>query len=81
MSDVEKYKNLVLGSGGAGKCAAWTMGQAGRRTALVEGGALGSTCPNVACLPRKTSFSPRRSAHWPGEAPNLDSRWMRWVSI
>lgn len=54
MSDVEKYENLVLGSGGAYKCVAWTMGQAGRRTALVEGGALGGACPNVACLPSKT---------------------------
>jgi pyruvate/2-oxoglutarate dehydrogenase complex dihydrolipoamide dehydrogenase (E3) component len=42
MSDVEKYENLVLGSGGAGKFAAWIMGQTGRRTALVERGALGS---------------------------------------
>jgi pyruvate/2-oxoglutarate dehydrogenase complex dihydrolipoamide dehydrogenase (E3) component len=53
MSDVEKYENLVLGSGGAGKFAAWTMGQAGRRTALVERGALGGASPNVACLPSK----------------------------
>jgi pyruvate/2-oxoglutarate dehydrogenase complex dihydrolipoamide dehydrogenase (E3) component len=72
MSDVEKYENLVLGSGGAGKFA-WTMGQAGRQTALVKRGALGGTCPNVACLPSKTSLIPRRSSHWPGEAPNLDS--------
>jgi pyruvate/2-oxoglutarate dehydrogenase complex dihydrolipoamide dehydrogenase (E3) component len=53
MSEVEKYENLVLGSGGAGKFAAWTMGQAGRRTALIERGALGGACPNVACLPSK----------------------------
>src|SRR5258708_10770903 len=53
MSDIEKYENLVLGSGGAGKFIAWTMGDAGRRTALVERGALGGACPNVACLPSK----------------------------
>jgi pyruvate/2-oxoglutarate dehydrogenase complex dihydrolipoamide dehydrogenase (E3) component len=52
MSNVEKYANLVLGSGGAGKFVAWTMGEAGR-TALVERGALGGACPNVACLPSK----------------------------
>jgi pyruvate/2-oxoglutarate dehydrogenase complex dihydrolipoamide dehydrogenase (E3) component len=53
MPDIEKYENLVLGSGGAGKFVAWTMAQEGRRTALVERGALGGACPNVACLPSK----------------------------
>ncbi len=53
MSNIEKYENLVLGSGGAGKFVAWTMAEAGRRTALVERGALGGACPNVACLPSK----------------------------
>ncbi len=53
MSSIEKYENLVIGSGGAGKFMAWTMAGAGRRTALVERGALGGACPNVACLPSK----------------------------
>src|SRR5579864_9080428 len=53
MSNIEKYENLVLGSGGAGKFIAWTMGDAGRRTAMVERRALGGACPNVACLPSK----------------------------
>lgn len=53
MSDIEKYENLVIGSGGAGKFIAWTMGDAGRRTAMVERRALGGACPNVACLPSK----------------------------
>ena len=53
MSDIEKYENLVIGSGGAGKFVAWTMSEAGRRTAMVERRALGGACPNVACLPSK----------------------------
>ena len=53
MSNVEKYENLVIGSGGSGKFIAWTMGDAGRRTAMVERGLLGGACPNVACLPSK----------------------------
>jgi pyruvate/2-oxoglutarate dehydrogenase complex dihydrolipoamide dehydrogenase (E3) component len=53
MSNIEKYENLVLGSGGAGKFVAWTMADAGRRTAMVERRALGGACPNVACLPSK----------------------------
>ena len=37
MSNVEKYENLVLGSGGAGKLAAWTFGQAGRQPPWLSG--------------------------------------------
>jgi pyruvate/2-oxoglutarate dehydrogenase complex dihydrolipoamide dehydrogenase (E3) component len=53
MSNIEKYENLVIGSGGAGKFIAWTMADAGRRTAMVERRSLGGSCPNVACLPSK----------------------------
>jgi len=53
MPNIERYENLVLGSGGAGKFMAWTMAGAGRRAALVERKALGGACPNVACLPSK----------------------------
>jgi pyruvate/2-oxoglutarate dehydrogenase complex dihydrolipoamide dehydrogenase (E3) component len=53
MPSTAKYENLVIGSGGAGKFMAWTMAGAGRRTALVEGGALGGARPNVVCLPSK----------------------------
>ena len=53
MANVEKYENLVLGSGAGGKLLTWTLAGAGRRTALVERGPLGGACPNVACLPSK----------------------------
>ena len=53
MPTIEKYENLVIGSGAAGKLMAWTMGGAGHRTAVVERGLLGGACPNVACLPSK----------------------------
>ncbi|MFZ2064185.1 MAG: mercuric reductase [Candidatus Binatus sp.] len=53
MSNIEKFENLVIGSGGAGKFVAWTMAGAGHRTAVVERWLLGGACPNVACLPSK----------------------------
>ncbi len=53
MPNIEKYENLVLGSGGSGKFIAWTMTGAGRRTAMIERRAIGGACPNVACLPSK----------------------------
>ncbi len=53
MPSIEKYENLVIGSGGSGKFIAWTMTDAGHRTAVVERWLLGGACPNVACLPSK----------------------------
>lgn len=35
MPNIEKFENLVIGSGGAGKLIAWTIAEAGRRTAMV----------------------------------------------
>jgi pyruvate/2-oxoglutarate dehydrogenase complex dihydrolipoamide dehydrogenase (E3) component len=52
MPNIEKYDDLVIGSGIAGKFAAWTR-DTRRRMAIVERGALGGACPNVACLPSK----------------------------
>jgi pyruvate/2-oxoglutarate dehydrogenase complex dihydrolipoamide dehydrogenase (E3) component len=52
MANVERYDDLIIGSGIAGKFIAWT-GEARRRTAIVERGLLGGSCPNVACLPSK----------------------------
>ncbi len=43
---------MIVGSGIAGKFIAWT-GDARARTAIVERGLLGGSCPNVACLPSK----------------------------
>ena len=36
MPEVERYQNLVLGSGEAGKYIAWTMAKEGQHTAVVE---------------------------------------------
>ena len=53
MTETEHYKNLVLGSGEAGKNIAWTLAKAGERTAVVERGLIGGSCPNIACMPSK----------------------------
>jgi pyruvate/2-oxoglutarate dehydrogenase complex dihydrolipoamide dehydrogenase (E3) component len=52
MARVEKYDDLIIGSGIAGKFTAWTR-DSRRRLAIVERGLLGGACPNVACLPSK----------------------------
>lgn len=53
MPDIERYENLVIGNGTAGKYLAWAMAKAGHRTAIVERKYLGGSCPNIACLPSK----------------------------
>jgi len=53
MPDTEHYKNLVLGSGEAGKYLAWTLAKQGERTAVIERRWIGGSCPNIACLPSK----------------------------
>jgi len=53
MSEVERFDVLVFGSGTGGKLAGWTSATEGLRTAVVERGLVGGSCPNIACLPTK----------------------------
>ncbi len=53
MPELEKYDDLVVGSGEAGKYLAWELAKAGRRVAVVERSLIGGSCPNIACLPSK----------------------------
>jgi pyruvate/2-oxoglutarate dehydrogenase complex dihydrolipoamide dehydrogenase (E3) component len=53
MSAPERVENVILGGGAAGKLIAWELAGAGRRTAVIERGLIGGSCPNIACLPSK----------------------------
>jgi pyruvate/2-oxoglutarate dehydrogenase complex dihydrolipoamide dehydrogenase (E3) component len=53
MNEIERFDVLVLGSGSGGKLTAWTSAGEGLRTAVVERGLIGGSCPNIACLPTK----------------------------
>jgi len=50
---VEKYQNVVIGSGVGGKLIGWTLAKRGQKTAVIERSMIGGSCPNVACLPSK----------------------------
>src|SRR5258708_36364198 len=50
---IEHFRNLVIGSGVAGKILAWTLAKQGQKTVVVERSMIGGSCPNVACLPSK----------------------------
>ncbi|HEY5323988.1 MAG TPA: FAD-dependent oxidoreductase, partial [Caldimonas sp.] len=44
---------FIIGAGSAGVRAARMAGQRGMRVAVAEDGALGGTCVNVGCIPKK----------------------------
>jgi pyruvate/2-oxoglutarate dehydrogenase complex dihydrolipoamide dehydrogenase (E3) component len=50
---IERYQNVVIGSGEAGKFLGWNLAKQGQRTVIVERSLVGGACPNVACLPSK----------------------------
>ncbi|HEY2840685.1 MAG TPA: FAD-dependent oxidoreductase [Pirellulales bacterium] len=49
----EQYKNVVIGSGEAGKFLAWALARQGEPSIVVERAIVGGACPTVACLPSK----------------------------
>src|SRR5438067_10341209 len=51
--NAERFENLVIGSGVAGKLLGWTLAGQDQKTVVVERAMVGGSCPNVACLPSK----------------------------
>jgi pyruvate/2-oxoglutarate dehydrogenase complex dihydrolipoamide dehydrogenase (E3) component len=52
----EKFQNLIIGSGEAGKWLAWHLGDLGQKAAVVERRWIGGSCPNINCLPSKNEI-------------------------
>ncbi len=50
------YDLIVLGGGSGGMAAAFRAAHHGRRVAMLEPGALGGTCVNVGCVPKKAMW-------------------------
>ena len=72
---------LVIGGGSGGVRAARMAAQRGAKVAIVEGGALGGTCVNVGCIPKKLysyaagyaeSFHEAAGYGWSLDAPSFD---------
>ena len=60
MSSLERFQNVVLGGGEAGKYIAWELARWGQPVAVVERGLIGGSCPNIACLPSKNVIHRQR---------------------
>jgi pyruvate/2-oxoglutarate dehydrogenase complex dihydrolipoamide dehydrogenase (E3) component len=52
---IEHVRNLIIGSGVAGKLLGWSLAKEGQTT-VVERSMIGGSCPNVACLPSKNEI-------------------------
>jgi glutathione reductase (NADPH) len=72
---------IVIGGGSGGVRAARMAAQRGARVALAEVAAMGGTCVNVGCIPKKLysyaahyaeSFEESHGFGWVGQAPTLD---------
>lgn len=60
----DHYDLLVIGSGEAGKFVSWMLSaKHGKKTAVIERGRVGGSCPNVACLPSKNVIHSAAIAH------------------
>ncbi len=60
---MEHFDAIVIGSGQAGTPLSTALGEAGRKTALIESQHYGGTCINVGCTPTKTMVASARVAY------------------
>lgn len=56
-ADSTHFDYLVIGAGSGGMASARRAAQWGAKVAVVERGALGGTCVNVGCVPKKVMFN------------------------
>jgi len=68
MKDGERFDNVVLGGGEAGKYIAWELAKQGRPTVVIECALIGGSCPNIACLPSKNVVRSAKVANLVGHA-------------
>lgn len=59
----------VIGAGSAGLAAYRAAEAHGKRVLLIEGGAYGTTCARVGCMPSKLLIAAAEAAHAVGDAP------------
>ncbi len=78
---MQEYDLFVIGGGSGGVRAARMAAQRGARVARAEAGALGGTCVNLGCIPKKLysyaahygeAFEESHGFGWHGEAPSFD---------
>ncbi|MEZ5563094.1 MAG: glutathione-disulfide reductase [Gammaproteobacteria bacterium] len=59
----EQFDLIVIGGGSGGLAAAQRAAEYGTRVAVIESAALGGTCVNVGCVPKKLVYNAASLAH------------------
>ncbi len=81
----DKYDLIAIGAGSGGLSVAERAAQHGARCAIVERGALGGTCVNVGCVPKKIMWNAAEVAHTLGDATgygfDLDRGGFDWRTL
>jgi glutathione reductase (NADPH) len=81
MNDSHRFDLFIIGAGSAGVRAGRSAAQRGARVAVAEDAALGGTCVNLGCIPKKLysfaahyheSFEEARGFGWNAAAPSFD---------
>jgi glutathione reductase (NADPH) len=76
---------LVVGGGSGGIASARRAAVRGARVALVEAGAIGGTCVNLGCVPKKIMFNAAQCAGMLGDASDygfdVDVRGFDWPRL
>jgi glutathione reductase (NADPH) len=79
------YDFLVLGAGSGGLAAAKRAAGHGANTAIIEDGAIGGTCVNRGCVPKKVMWNTASIAEMLGDAAdygfNLTQQSFDWLTI
>jgi glutathione reductase (NADPH) len=69
VSDSRHFDLFVIGGGSGGLAAAQRAADHGARAAIAESGALGGTCVNLGCVPKKIMWNAASIAHAIADAP------------
>jgi len=81
----ERFDLVVIGGGSGGLAAAQRAAEYGARVALIESGALGGTCVNVGCVPKKIMWNAADLGGALGEARHygfdLEVRGHDWAHL
>lgn len=85
MSASHDFDLIVLGGGSGGLAAAQRAAEYGAKVALVERGALGGTCVNLGCVPKKVMWYAADLAHGIGRAADfgfdIDRKGHDWKAL
>lgn len=80
-----RFDLLVIGGGSGGLASARRAAQYGKKTALFEPNALGGTCVNAGCVPKKIMFNASSCAEYLHDAADygfdLDVRGFDWKKL